>query len=100
MTAPTLHLVARIVAKPEKAEEVRELLLGLVEPTRKEAGCIRYDLHQDRQRPTEFVFLEEWTDEAALDEHLQMPYIQAAFARTEEFFAGAPELMHRMNRIG
>ena len=98
MTAQNLHLVARVVAKPEKTEELRALLHGLLEPTRKESGCIQYFLHQDRERPNEFVFIEEWTDAAALDAHLQTAHLQDAFARFEELLDGEP-VLHRLTRI-
>lgn len=53
-------VVARIKAKPEASTKVREELLKLIEPTRKESGCISYDLHQDNEDTTLFFFLENW----------------------------------------
>ncbi len=52
----TLTIVAKIEAKSDKVELVKAELLKLIAPTRKEAGCIQYDLHQDNSNPAVFVF--------------------------------------------
>jgi quinol monooxygenase YgiN len=41
----TITVVATFQAKPGEENELRAALIGLVGPTRKEAGCISYDLH-------------------------------------------------------
>lgn len=53
-----LTIVARIEANPDKIELVKAELLKLIEPTLQEAGCIRYDLHQDNENPAVFIFYE------------------------------------------
>lgn len=65
----SLRVVARIQAKPDHVDRVRECLLELIEPTRREAGCIVYELLQNRDDPTDFTFIEEWASDAALDAH-------------------------------
>jgi quinol monooxygenase YgiN len=47
-----LTLVALIRAKPDKSEELGRRLLALVEPTRKEVGCINYDVHRSNDDPS------------------------------------------------
>ena len=88
----TVTVVARIQAKPEKKAETRAALLALIEPTHREPGCIDYALHQSTEDPAVFVFYENWRSKQDLDEHLQMPYIQAMFARIDELLAGPPEI--------
>ena len=82
-----LTVVARIRAKAGRSDEVREVLLGLVWPTRKEAGCLNYDLHQSHEDPTLFVFYENWTSREALDAHGRSAHIQAFRARSGELLA-------------
>ena len=53
----TIRIVARFVARPETVEELRVLLLGLLEPTRKEPGCVGYELLHNMADPTDFTFL-------------------------------------------
>ncbi len=69
----TLRVVAHMYAKPGKEEELRSLLLGLIAPTRKEPGCIKYELHGNQENPSEFAFIEEWTDGSALDAEAGIP---------------------------
>ena len=42
-------LLARIKARQNSAEIVKSELLKMVEPTRKETGCIEYQLYQDNK---------------------------------------------------
>ena len=77
MPEKTLIVIARITARPGREDEVRELLRGLVGPTRAEPGCIRYVLHHNLEDPSDFTFIEEWTGEAALEEHLKTPHIES-----------------------
>jgi quinol monooxygenase YgiN len=73
----TLHVIASIKAKPEHADAVLEVLLGYIEPTRAEGGCLVYDLFRNLADPTEFTFVEEWSGPAALDAHARSPHLTA-----------------------
>ena len=77
MPTTLLTVVAEIIAQPGKEEEVRRHLLGFVEPTRKEEGCLQYDLHVTNDAPGHFIFYETWTSEAHLEKHSASPHIQA-----------------------
>jgi quinol monooxygenase YgiN len=74
-------VIAHIRANPEHIDIVRDVLTGYVEPTRAEAGCVVYDLFQDRADPSHFTFIEEWSDDAALDAHSKSAHITAGRAR-------------------
>lgn len=65
-----LHVIAKSIAKQDKIEETKKALTALVEPTRKEDGCIQYDLLQDNTNPALFFFIEIWESNAHLDAHL------------------------------
>ncbi|KAB7845032.1 putative quinol monooxygenase [Streptomyces mobaraensis] len=70
----TLVGIAR--PKPERAADLKELLLSFVEPTRREPGCLEYHFHEDRDEPGVFVFYEAWRSRADLDAHLALPHIR------------------------
>src|SRR5687767_11430265 len=91
MSTP-LTVVARIRAKAGKEVQVREALMALIAPTRAEKGCINYDLHQSTADPQLFLFHENWTTRAALDEHLQQPHLQELGAKAEGLFDGPVEI--------
>jgi len=56
-------------AKPGHEDGVRDALLDLVAQTRKENGCINYDLHQSSEKAAQFVVYENWDTTADLDAH-------------------------------
>jgi quinol monooxygenase YgiN len=86
----SIRVVARFDAKPGKREELKQMLAGLVPPTRQESGCIAYELLQNSENPDDFTFVEEWESKAHLDKHLKTPHLTAAIARFEELNEGAP----------
>ena len=87
MGANTLRVVATLRAQPGKAGELRAVLEGLIAPTRAETGCIRYELQENVDNPAEFVFVEEWTDQAALDAHFETDHIKAAVKKAPTLLA-------------
>ena len=64
---PPLTVLARIRALPGHEHEVKAALLALIPPTRRERGCLNYDLHQSTTDPTLFIFHENWLSRAHLD---------------------------------
>ena len=92
MPKQTLRVVAHLKAKPDKIEETREALLGLIRATRAEDGCIAYELMQNNADPTDFTFVEEWSDNATLDAHLQTEHINHVVQRADELFSAPPDI--------
>jgi quinol monooxygenase YgiN len=80
-------VVAHIKAKPGQEQQVKEALLALVGPTRRESGCVRYDLHQSLENSGHFLFYEHWQSRQTLEDHLQQPHIQEFLRRSEVLLA-------------
>jgi len=78
MNINTLKVVAIAETSSEKAMELKKVCLGLIEPTRKESGCISYELYEDKTNPGRFTFIEEWESQEHLDVHLKTPHLVAA----------------------
>jgi quinol monooxygenase YgiN len=78
MSTNTLNVVAIAETSPDRAEELKSVCLGLVEPTRNEAGCISYDLFQDVTIPGKFTFIENWQSKEHFDVHLKSSHFVAA----------------------
>ncbi|OSI33324.1 putative quinol monooxygenase [Neisseria dumasiana] len=74
---PNVKIAAMIVVKPEYRQELFDEFLQLVSASRREAGNIRYDLHQDLENPDRVVFFEIWKSQAAVDEHAASAHFQA-----------------------
>lgn len=64
-----LVIIVEISAKPAQADGLRAGLLAMLEPSRAEAGCVSYTLHESPEKPGSFVFYEIWKDDAAFDFH-------------------------------
>ncbi len=70
-------LTAQVKAKPDQVDQVKEALTSMVEPTRKEEGCVHYFLHQAKDDQTKFMFYEVWASRDALKQHGQTPHMKA-----------------------
>ncbi len=66
-----IKVVAKGYAQEDKVKEIIEICKELVELTRKEEGCIRYELYQDINDSTILTFVEEWESKEALDKHMK-----------------------------
>ncbi len=84
MAQEKVTVVATFKAKPGKADAVRSAIEAVVAPTRSEAGCINYDLHQSTDDPDVFMLYENWTSKKVLDEHLAMPYLKDLIGKADD----------------
>ncbi len=57
------------VAKTGREAEVAALFSKLSEESRKEPGCVMYQVHRHRTEPPRFFIYEQYKDEAALEAH-------------------------------
>jgi quinol monooxygenase YgiN len=87
-----LTVVACLRAKSGQQSNLREQLQRLVAPTRAEAGCVTYDLHESMGEPGYFMFHEVWKSAADLDAHFQTLHMQAIAKMLPELLAGPMDL--------
>ncbi len=73
-------ITGSVMARSETQAEIRRLSLEHVHRSRAEPGCLSHDVHLDAEIPLRFVFVERWTDEAAIRTHFAVPESRA-FAR-------------------
>jgi quinol monooxygenase YgiN len=92
MSDKIVTVVATFEARPGQEVKLRAALLGLVGPTRLEAGCINYDLHESSEHAGKFLFYENWTSKSALDTHLQSPHIKALLPQVDDLCVAFPEI--------
>jgi quinol monooxygenase YgiN len=92
MSEKIVTVIATFQARPGKEADLRAALTGLVAPTRKEAGCLNYDLHQSPENPGKFLFHENWTSKALLEAHLQSPHLKALLPQIDELCVAFPEI--------
>ncbi|PTT49471.1 putative quinol monooxygenase [Aeromonas sp. HMWF014] len=88
MSSPVI-VIAQLEAKPEYADLFRAALEPLMAATRQEAGCQRYQLHQDRDNPHSWMLHEQWESGSALTAHQQQPHFIDFIARAEPWLASS-----------
>jgi len=81
-------LIAKVKAKEGMEETVKAKLMSLVEPTRKESGCLTYILHQDAKDKSKFMFYENWVNKNALDGHLETEHLKGFLAKADDLLDG------------
>lgn len=80
-----LTIIAHITAKEYFAHEVKRALTKLLEPTRREDGCIRYALYQSAQGNSLFLMYEVWRDEQSFERHNKQPYLERFVRQSKEW---------------
>ena len=72
-----LYLIAELTIKPGSLDAVRAAVAPCIEATRKEPGCISYELFSSIEDETRLVFVERWKSRADLDLHFETPHLIA-----------------------
>lgn len=62
-----------VQSQPERIDELLAASLEHVHRSRREPGCLLHCVHRDAEDPLTLVFLEHWTDRAALTTHFAVP---------------------------
>ncbi len=90
-----ISITAIIKSKQENIEQIRNMIKHLVTETRKEAACVRYDLHV-----TENVFIiwEEWQDQPGLDLHNNQPHL-LDFIKQSEDLVSSPIQVYKTTQL-
>lgn len=84
MNADHLTIVCLIKAKETTKQQVKEELKNLAALSRKEKENINYDLHISKDDDQLFIIYENWKNQAALDNHMNQPYLKSFLAKTPE----------------
>jgi len=94
-----VRVVVLIAARPDEAEATKSIVLTLADRSRKETGCVSYEVLQDKAAPERFVLVEEWSSTAALDAHNRTPHFHEAVSSAAPLLA-APLQAGRYAVIG
>jgi quinol monooxygenase YgiN len=89
-TNKKLGIVALLEAKPDKANQVAELLVGARDLAVAEAHTITW--YAFRTGPTSFGIFDTFADEAGRKAHLEGRIAQALMGRADELLASPPDL--------
>ncbi len=92
MSQKTVKVVAHLTAKDDKVKALEEVLTAAIPSTRKEEGCISYELFQNTSNPSDFTFVEEWRDNSCLEGHLASPDFAKMAESLNGLLAAAPDI--------
>ena len=85
-------VVGRVRTAPEKKAELERVGQTVAAASREEEGCISYRLYEDTEASDEFVFVEEWADDEALQRHFATPHIAAFMQAIPGAIVAAPDV--------
>ena len=85
----------RLEIRPDKLDAFRELVLDDAVNTRKEPGCLRFDVLRSHDNPALFRLHEVYRDEAAFKAHQQTPHF-ARWRAGIEALQAAPRLSEKL----
>ena len=81
MGSKSIHRMAHITVKEDNLEELLKLFQNVVQCTRKEPGCLRMELYQNKEKPEEFVFISEFKDAQSYELHDTAGWHQEVIAK-------------------
>ena len=86
-------VMATMVTKPEKKAALQGFAKELIDTTRKESGCISYELFAALEEDNRVLFVERWESKQALDAHSQTPHFLRFGASCAELLQKVPEVV-------
>ena len=72
----SVRVLAFLEVKEGKRQDLLNILIPIIETSRKEEGNISYFLNYSIDNPNEMMFDEVWSNKNAFDKHYQSPYSQ------------------------
>ncbi|MBY5931674.1 antibiotic biosynthesis monooxygenase [Tateyamaria omphalii] len=94
---PELSIFATIRPKPQYRAEALAAIKSVLDVTRSEPGCRRFELNVDAGEDDALYLVEHWADDAALEAHYAQDYIRDVFAAYETWLAEPVQIV-RMRR--
>lgn len=70
-----IYVLATLVVKGEKRGDFLENARDVIAATRREPGCVSYDLTSSITEPNMFVFVERWDSREALAAHAASAHV-------------------------
>ncbi len=81
-------VLAQFVPKSGQEARVEAILRGMVVSTRREPGCLQYDLYRTSAAgAAAFCLIERYTDQAAIESHRETPHYKSYRASIAELLA-------------
>jgi quinol monooxygenase YgiN len=86
-----IYVVATLTVKPQARAEFIAGALACIKETRKESGCIAYDMHESVTDHAKMVFVEQWENAEALVPHRATEHMKAFGRIVKECITAPPQ---------
>jgi quinol monooxygenase YgiN len=80
-------LLVTIKAKAGKEKDVEAVFALCIAATKKEPGCLAYELNRDPDEPTTYLMYEKFKSVAALEDHLKQDHTRKLLKALDELTA-------------
>jgi quinol monooxygenase YgiN len=92
----TITAIIRTKTNAAELEKINSLFSTLIEATRKEVGCHKYDLHEVIGQPGVFIMMEEWASESAIEEHNSSKHFTAFVESAKPYLSAQLEIFRSL----
>lgn len=80
----TVFIFATLHPKKDSFEKVSEIIKSIIDNTRKEIGCIEFNLYEDFEKKKLYLY-EQWRDELSITKHFTYDYTLKAIANLKDY---------------
>jgi quinol monooxygenase YgiN len=85
-------LVVHLQVKEDAGEKFEAACAKAVKLTRKEKGCVSYELNRNAKMPAHYLMYERWKNLDALEAHIKSEHFAALLKEIGELMAAPPEV--------
>jgi len=85
-------IIAKVYIKPGSESDFISAASLMIENSNKEEGCLGYMLYQDPYEKTNFIFVESYKNQAAVDAHFATPYFKEFGAKIADITSKPAEI--------
>ena len=85
-------VVGRVRTDTDRRAELVRVGQAVAAASRAEAGCISYRLYEDTEIENEFVFVEEWENDEALQQHFATTHVGEFMRAIPATIVGPPDV--------
>lgn len=86
-------IIAKVAIKSENVEDFIKAAQSIIKSSNEEEGCIEYQLFQSPYEKSNFVFVEKYVNQAAIDFHFGQPYFSEFGTTISGWTQGPAEIM-------
>lgn len=85
-------VVGRVQTDADRRAELIRIGQAVARASRADAGCISYRLYEDTESANDFVFIEEWESDDALQQHFATAHVREFMRAISATIVGAPDV--------